>query len=122
MLLFSAAAARAQLFSQVDHLAAQLEKELNPVKAHLVAVADFRTPSGGDSPQGHYFAWVISETLRDRAKKHFKVAEHKSFDADLANLHISNPLGADSDHPSISPLIRADIAVIVPIEVTFRLF
>jgi hypothetical protein len=54
--------------------------------------------------------------LRDRAKKHCKVAEHKSFDADLANLHISNPVGADSDHPSIRPLIGADIVVTGTVE------
>ena len=93
-LLLSADASRAQ-FSRLNDLAAQLEKELKPVKPHLVAVADFRPPYGADLPQGHYFAWLVSDALRARAKKHFMVAEHKSFDADLAKLHITDPLGSD---------------------------
>jgi TonB family protein len=115
VLLFSAAAARAQ-FSRLNDLAAQLEKELKPVKPHLVAVADFRPPYGADLPQGHYFAWLISDALRAHAKKHFAVAEHKSFDADLAKLHITDPLGSDAAHPSISPLIGADVLVTGSIE------
>jgi hypothetical protein len=47
VLLFSAAAARAQ-FYRLNDLAAQLEKELKSVKPHLVAVADFRPPYGGE--------------------------------------------------------------------------
>jgi hypothetical protein len=58
-------------------------------------------------PQGHYFAWLVSDALRVRAKKHFAVAEHKSFDADLAKLHITNPLGSDVAHPAISPPDRS---------------
>ena len=114
-LLFSAAAARAQ-FSRLNDLAAQLEKELKPDKPHLVAVADFRPPYGADLPQGHYFAWLVSDALRIRAKKHFTVAEHKSFDADLAKLHITNPLGSDIAHPAISPQIGADVLITGSIE------
>src|SRR5713101_6354799 len=109
-LLFSVAGARAQ-FSRLDDLAGELEKEVKSVKPHLVAVADFRAPYGADMPQGHYFAWLVSDALRAHAKKRFAVAEHKSFDADLAKLHITDPLGSDAAHPSISPLIGADVVV-----------
>jgi len=114
-LLFSVAGARAQ-FSRLDDLAGELEKEVKSVKPHLVAVADFLAPYGADMPQGHYFAWLVSDALRAHAKKRFAVAEHKSFDADLAKLHITDPLGSDAAHPSISPLIGADVLVTGSIE------
>lgn len=114
-LLFSAAESRAQ-FSRLNDLASQLEKELKPVKPHLVAVADFRPPDGADMPQGHYFAWLVSDALRVRAKKRFTVAEHKSFDADLAKLHITDPLGSDITHPAVSPQIGADVLITGSIE------
>src|SRR5437762_3749197 len=85
---FFAGIASAQ-FSKLDDLAAQLDKELKPVKPHLVAVADFRSIDGTAMPQGHYFAWMISNALQDRAKKRFAVANHKNFDTDLAKLHLS---------------------------------
>jgi TonB-like protein len=115
VLLLSGDASRAQ-FPRLNDLAAQLEKELKPVKPHLVAVADFRPPYGADLPQGHYFAWLVSDALRVRAKKHFVVAEHKSFDADLAKLHITDPLGSDVAHPAISPQIGADVLITGSIE------
>jgi hypothetical protein len=82
----------------------------------LVAVADFCAPYGADMPQGHYFAWLVSDALPAHAKKHFAVAEHKSFYADLAKLHITDPLGSDVAYPSISPLIGADVLVTGSIE------
>src|SRR6266478_6603299 len=115
VLLLSADASRAQ-FPRLNDLAAQLEKELKPVKPQLIAVADFRPPYGADLPPGHYFAWLVSDALRVRAKKHFVVAEHKSFDADLAKLHITDPLGSDVAHPAISPQIGADVLITGSIE------
>ncbi len=114
-LLFSADASRAQ-FSKLDDLASQITKELKPLKPHLVAVVDFRASDGADSPQGHYFAYLISEALRNHPKKKFVVAEHQSFDDDLAELHITGPLGPDPAHPSINTSISADVLVIGTVE------
>jgi TolB-like protein len=115
LLLFFASAARAQ-FSRLDDLASQLAKELKPVKPHLVAVADFRALHGSDMPQGHYFAWLLSDDLRVHAKKLFAVAGHKSFDADLAKLHIADPLGPDAANPAIDRQIGADVLITGSVE------
>jgi hypothetical protein len=55
--LFSAPVTRAQ-FSRLDDLAAQIAKEVKPLKPHLVAVVDFHPPSGGTTLQSHYFKAV----------------------------------------------------------------
>lgn len=112
---FFAGIASAQ-FSKLDDLASQITKELKPLKPHLVAIADFRPPYGSDMPQGHYFAWLLSDDLRIHAKKHFAVAGHKSFDADLAKLHITDPLGQDAANPAISPQIGADVLITGSVE------
>jgi Gram-negative bacterial TonB protein C-terminal len=115
VLFFSAAVARAQ-FSQLDHLAAQLEKEVKPLKPHLVAVADFRSLDGMTVPQGHYFAWIISNALQDRAKKKFSVANHKNFDEDLAKLHLPAVLVPGDALQTAAPEIGSDIIVTGSIE------
>jgi TonB family protein len=111
VLFFSAALARAQ-FSQLDQLAAQLEKEVKPLKPHLVAVADFRSLDGITVPQGHYFAWILSSILQDRAKKNFVVADHVGFDSDLAKLKISTTsLVPGEALQSAAPNLGADVVI-----------
>jgi TonB family protein len=75
-------------FSKLDDLASEITKEVKRLKPQLVAVVDFRQPSGSTMPQSHYFAWILSNYLEQHGKKKFAVAEHRAFDEDLARLHI----------------------------------
>src|SRR5258705_12400073 len=75
-------------FSKLDDLASEITKEMKRLKPQLVAVVDFRQPSGSTMPQSHYFAWILSNYLEQHGKKKFAVAEHRAFDEDLAKLHI----------------------------------
>jgi len=115
VLFFSPAVGLAQ-FSQLDHLAAQLEKEVMPLNPQLIAVADFRSADGTATPQGHYFAWIISSALQHRAKKKFSVANHKNFDGDLSKLHLPVALVPGDTLQTAAPEIGADIIVTGSIE------
>ena len=86
--LFLVTGVSAQL-SKLDDLASQIAKEVKPLKPHLVAVADFRSPYGSSLQQGHYFALTLSTLLQDQAKKNFTVAGHTAFDVDLSRLHLT---------------------------------
>jgi len=85
--LLSPVHALAQL-GEFDDLASRLAKQLKPFNSRLVAVVDFRSPDGTSSPQGHYFAWILSSYLEQRTKSKFTVANHIGFDKDLAALQI----------------------------------
>lgn len=86
-LLISPVLALAQL-GELDDLAARLAKQLKPFKSRLVAVVDFQSSDESSSPQGHYFAWVLSSYLEQRTRGKFAVANHIGFDKDLAALQI----------------------------------
>jgi TonB family protein len=116
VLLFSAAATRAQ-FSRLDDLSSQIAKEVKPLKPHLIAVADFRPTSGSTSPQGHYFAWILSSILQDREKKHFTVSEHVQFDSDLAKLNLSSTsLVPGESFRSVAPQLAVDVLITGTVE------
>jgi hypothetical protein len=53
-------------FSKLDDVGEQRVKKLKPLKPTLVAVADFTSPHGKASPQGHYLAWLLSTSLARR--------------------------------------------------------
>jgi TonB family protein len=109
--LVSAAHASAQ-FPRLNDLASEIAKEVKPLKPHLVAVVDFRPPYGAALPQGHYFAWILSSILEDRAKKNFAVADHIGFDSDLAKLNISaGSLVPGETLQSAVPHLGADILI-----------
>jgi TonB family protein len=109
--LLSVAHASAQ-FQRLNDLASEIAKEVKPLKPHLVAVADFRPPNGSTLPQGHYFAWILSSILQDRAKKSFTVADHIGFDSDLARLNISaGSLVPGETLQAAVPHLGADILV-----------
>jgi len=76
-------------FPKLNDLAAEIAKEIGPVKPRLVAVSDFRSPYGAPQQQGHYFALALSTALQDLAKKNFVVADHAGFDMDLSRLHVT---------------------------------
>lgn len=105
---FSSTSTRSQSL-RFDDFASQIDHELKPMKPHLVAVTDFRINGDSSNVLGHYLALLVSQSLIDASNRHYKVANHKSFDDDLAKLHITDVLGSDSAHPSISPSIRADV-------------
>ena len=92
-----------------DDFARQIDRELKPMKPHQVAVLDFRNTGDSGNLQGHYLAWLVSEALSEASNRSYKVANHKSFDDDLSKHHIIDALGPDPTHPSISPVIRADV-------------
>lgn len=105
---FSSAASRSQSL-RLEDFASQIDRELEPVKPHLVAVIDFRTTGDSRNLLGHYLALLVSEALNDASNRHYRVANHKSFDDDLSKHHIIDALGPDPTQPSISPAIRADV-------------
>jgi len=116
VLLPSAFTCTAQ-FSRLDDLASQIAKEVKPLKPHLVAVADFRSLDGKTSVQGHYFAWMVTDALRERSKKKFTVAGHKEFDDDLTKLKLSaSTLVPGESLRSVAPHIGADILILGTIE------
>lgn len=45
---------------QLSNLASRINKEVKPLKAHLVAVVDFRPADGASAVQGHYLAARLS--------------------------------------------------------------
>ena len=99
-------------FARLNDLASEIAKEVKPLKPHLVAVADFRPPYGSTLPQGHYFAWILSSILQDRAKKNFTVADHTGFDSDLAKLNISTGSLVPGDAlESAVPHLGADMLI-----------
>ena len=109
--LLSPAFASAQL-GEFDDLAAQLAKQLKPFKSRLVAVVDFRSLDGSSSPQGHYFAWVLSSYLEQRSKSKFAVANHIGFDKDLAALQIlPSALVPGPALESAAPHLGADVLI-----------
>ena len=109
--LLSAAGASAQ-FSKLNDLGSEIVKELKPLQPHLVAVIDFRPPYGSNSAQGHYFAWILSSILQDRAKKNFTVADHLGFDSDLSKLNISSAsLVPGEALQSAAPNLGADLLI-----------
>lgn len=104
-------------FSKLDDLASQLTKELKPFKPIVVAVVDFRPADGSTVPQGHYFAWILSSYLQERAKNKFAVANHFDFDKDLANLNISpSALVPGQALESVTPYLGIDFVVTGTIE------
>jgi TonB family protein len=104
-------------FSKFDELAEQLSKELKPAKPHLVAVADFRSMQEAGAPQGHYFAGLLSEFLRQRANKKFQVSDHSGFDRDLFRLNIAvGGLAPGASLEAAAPQIGADIVITGTIE------
>lgn len=114
--LFAAAACSAQI-NQLNDLSARIEKELKPLKPHLVAVVDFRPPYGSELPQAHYFAWLLSVTLQDHGKGKFTVADHPAFDADLSRLHITaDSLASVDSLRAAAPQIGADVLITGSIE------
>ena len=94
-----------------DTLAIQIDKELKPFAVRLAAVTDFRVPEKADSFPGHYFALLVSQALSNRANHRYGVANHPSFDDDLAKLHIVDPLGSDRTNIPVSPAIGADVLI-----------
>jgi hypothetical protein len=85
LMLILAHVASAQ-FSKLDDASAQLASRLKPLKPSLVAVADFASPDGSASAQAHYFSWYLSEFLQEHGKKYLRVADHKPFDKDMADV------------------------------------
>ena len=115
-ILAFAVGAKAQ-FTKLDDLGSQVAKELKPFKPRLVAVVDFRSLDGQTNAQGHYFAWMIADALRERAKKKFTVASHKDFDSDLAKLKIpASALTPGESLRTLAPQIGADILITGNIE------
>jgi len=106
-------------FLKLDDAGSRLAKQLKPLKPKLVAVADFS--SADDSvarPISHYFAWFLSESMRQHGGRHLQVSDHREFDADLAKVQIfpTGPasvqsLGNASAHVGATT-VRADIVVI----------
>ena len=115
-LLLCAASASAQ-FEKIDELALQLTKELKPLKPIVVAIVDFRSADGSTLPQGHYFAWMLSSYLEERAKNKFAVANHMDFDNDLAKFNIpTSSLVPGESLQSIAPRLGADVLITGTIE------
>ena len=115
-ILVPAVGAKAQ-FTKLDDLGSQLAKELKPLKPRLVAVADLRSLDGQTTAQGHYFAWMIADALREHAKKKFAVASHKEFDGDLAKLKIPvDALTPGESLRKLAPQIGVDILITGNIE------
>jgi hypothetical protein len=111
-ILLSAAHSSAQ-FPRLNDLASEIVRQVKPLKPRLVAVTDFRPPNTFALPQGHYFAWVLSSMLQDRAKKSFTVADHISFDSDLAKLNIlGSSLVPGEALQSAAPHLGADVLII----------
>jgi len=99
--------------SQVGGLVSHLDKELKPLKPRLVAVVDFRPPYGASTIQAHYLAWLLTNALEADGKKKFAVADHKSFDADLARLQLTPEALVPGDSlRAAAPAIGADLLVI----------
>jgi TonB family protein len=73
-------------FAKLEDVAGQLAKQLKIEKPKLVAVADFVSPDGSATLATHYFSWFLSSTLGERGKKYLNVAEHNSFDRDMAGI------------------------------------
>ncbi len=98
--------------SALEDFAAEIAKEVKTLKPHRVAVADLRSVSGGNIPQGHYFAVILSNYLQERADTKISVTNHNSFDSDLANLHISSEsLVPGQAFPSVASSMNVDILV-----------
>jgi TonB family protein len=76
--------AAAAQFSKLDETGEQLAKKLKPLKPKLVAVADFTSPDGSVAGQSHYLSWFLSSSIQERGKKYLHVAEHSTFNKDLA--------------------------------------
>ncbi len=112
LILTLACAASAQ-FSKLDDTSAQLAKRLKPLKPGLVAVADFASLDGTASAQAHYFAWYLSQSLQECGKKYLHVADHKSFDKDMADVRGAASIALTSQilHEA-APRIGADIVII----------
>lgn len=102
---------------QLAELANRLDKEIKPIKPHLIAVVDLRPPYGTNMPQGHYFSWLLSTILETQHKKKLTVADHPAFDADLVRLHLTPEalVPGDSLHAA-APQIGADLLITGTIE------
>ena len=99
-------------FPKLDELASGITKEIKPLKPHLIAVADFRSPYDNSLQQGHYFALALSTLLQDLAKKNFTVASHAGFDGDLSRLHLTvAALTPGDSFRDITPNIGVDVLV-----------
>lgn len=79
------AVTRAQ-FAKLADAGKDLARKLKSRKPVLVGVTDFYSPDGGFSFQSHYLAAFVSAALQLYGKDHYRVAEHQSFDRDLARI------------------------------------
>lgn len=82
-----APAGRAQ-FSNLDDLGQEFAKQLKSHKTRTLAVADFQTSGDAIAGQGHYFAQLLTNSIKHHGKK-LEVKDHKKFDAALASAHIT---------------------------------
>jgi hypothetical protein len=76
---------RAQ-FAKLADAGKDLARKLKSRKPVLVGVTDFYSPDGGFSLQSHYLAAFVSGALQLYGKDYHRVAEHQSFDRDLAKI------------------------------------
>jgi len=114
---FLSAMPGAAQIAQIREIVSRLDKELKPLKPRMVAVVDFRSPDGANKVQAHYLAWLLSNTLEVDGRKKFAVADHRTFDRDLAQLHLTPEALIPGDPlRSAASSIGADVLVIGTLE------
>jgi TonB family protein len=75
--------------AKLDDLSSQVLKDVKPLKPHLISVVDLRPLDNSQTAAGHYLAWMLSEQMKNHARKKVTISEHTRLDSDLAALHVS---------------------------------
>jgi TonB family protein len=118
--LFSSSPASAQL-SNLDEAGKRFAAEFKSLKPRpaVVNVADFSTSDNAYSPQAHYLAWYLSNSLEVRGKSFLRVPDHLQFDKNLAKLRNSSSSTLSlEDLQKVSAQIGGDYIVVGTVEKT----